>query len=211
MYLKLRLAHHFKEGCLLKYSISLTHTVLSRASAHVRSQIKCQNLRVGGYMENSLESFNYPHAMAHPGCKVSCHGTEWTYIVGSSDIRRGQSNSGESCILLQSGPTCSLVAKFLQHSVVGEFRAAGEERCKRGHGRVCANLWCQMLCRSPDLHTFGFTTREFSMVGGYTENLEKPQSCQNWGVGACTGMGACSGQYGNCASTVPCDVKARGW
>ena len=31
---------------------------------------------------------------------------------------------------------------------------------------------------------------KFSMVGGYTENLEKPQNCQNWGVGAC------SGQYG---------------
>ena len=34
------------------------------------------------------------------------------------------------------------------------------------------------------------------MVGGYTENLEKPQKCQNWGVGACSGMGAYSGQYG---------------
>ena len=33
--------------------------------------------------------------------------------------------------------------------------------------------------------------QEFSMVGGYTENLEKPQNCQNWGVGAC------SGQYGD--------------
>ena len=31
------------------------------------------------------------------------------------------------------------------------------------------------------------------MVGGYTENLEKPQNCQNWGVAAC------QGQYG----TVP--------
>ena len=35
------------------------------------------------------------------------------------------------------------------------------------------------------------------MVGGYTENPEKPQNCKNWGVGACMGMGACLGQYGN--------------
>ena len=28
------------------------------------------------------------------------------------------------------------------------------------------------------------------------ENPEKPQNCQKWGVGACTGMGTCSGQYG---------------
>ena len=45
--------------------------------------------------------------------------------------------------------------------------------------------------------TYGFNTQEFRMVGGYMENLEKPQNCQNWGVGACLGMGACSGQYGN--------------
>ena len=30
--------------------------------------------------------------------------------------------------------------------------------------------------------TFGFTMQEFSMVGGYTENPEEPQNCQNWGV-----------------------------
>ena len=49
--------------------------------------------------------------------------------------------------------------------------------------------------------TFGFNTQEFSMVGGYTENLEKPLNCQNWRVGACLGMGACSGQYGNILHT----------
>ena len=26
------------------------------------------------------------------------------------------------------------------------------------------------------------------LVGGYMENLEKPQNCQNWGVGACLGQ-----------------------
>ena len=31
--------------------------------------------------------------------------------------------------------------------------------------------------------------------GGYTENPEKPQNRQNWGVGVCVGMGACLGQY----------------
>jgi len=35
------------------------------------------------------------------------------------------------------------------------------------------------------------------MVGGYMENLKKPQNCQNWGVGACVGVGACPGQCGN--------------
>ena len=39
---------------------------------------------------------------------------------------------------------------------------------------------------------FGFTTQEFSMVGGYTGNPEKPQ---NWGVGTYAGVGTCPGQY----------------
>ena len=42
--------------------------------------------------------------------------------------------------------------------------------------------------------TYRFNKQEFSMVGGYTENLEKPQNGQNWGEGG--GVGACSGQYG---------------
>ena len=92
----------------------LCSTVLS----HGHSQLKHQNLRVGSYVKNLLKWFNYPHARAHPGYEVSCHGTEWTCIVGSSVIRWGQPDSGESCIMLQSGPTRSLVAKFPQHSVV---------------------------------------------------------------------------------------------
>ena len=48
-----------------------THTVLSRASAHGCSQLKC---RVGCYTEKVLKWFNYPRARAHLGCKVSCQG-----------------------------------------------------------------------------------------------------------------------------------------
>ena len=72
----------------------------------------------GGYTENSLKWFDYPHARAHPRCVVSCHGTEWTCIVGSSVIHRGQPDSGESCIVLQSGPSRSFVAKFPQRFIV---------------------------------------------------------------------------------------------
>ena len=37
--------------------------------------------------------------------------------------------------------------------------------------------------------TFGFTMQYFSVVGSYTENLEKPQNYQYWGMGTCTGIG----------------------
>ena len=32
--------------------------------------------------------------------------------------------------------------------------------------------------------------------GGLHGGPHKPQNCQNWGAGPCSGMGACTGQYG---------------
>ena len=83
-----------------------------------RSQLKRQNLRVGGYTEKVLKWLNYLRTRAHPGCEVSCHGTKSTCIVGSSVLRQGQPDSGEGCIVLQSRLTRSFIAKFPQHSVV---------------------------------------------------------------------------------------------
>ena len=102
----------------------------------------------GNYTEIVLKWFNYPCARAHPGCDVSCQGTESTCIIGSLCfvvLRWGQPDSGEGCIVLQSRPTRSLVAKFphIQSLLaVREFRAAGDECCERGHRRVYANFWC---------------------------------------------------------------------
>ena len=93
-------------------------TILSRASPHEYLQLKCQNLRVGGYTKKVFKWFNYPHARAHPGCEFSYHGTESTCIVGSSVLHQGQPDSGEGCIVLQSGLTRSLIAKLPQCSVV---------------------------------------------------------------------------------------------
>ena len=143
-----------------------------------------------------------------PCAKFSCHGTELTCIIDSSVLRRGQPNSGEGCIMLQSGPTCSLLAKFphIQSSLaVCEFCASVDERCERGHGWVYTHLWCLMSWRPKRIKTitatcmlaqrtstFGFTMQEFSMVSGYTKNPEKPQ---NWEVGACVGMGTIRYRY----------------
>ena len=49
--------------------------------------------------------------------QASCHVAKSTCIVGSSVLRRGQPDGGEDCIMLQSGLTHSLVAKFPQRSV----------------------------------------------------------------------------------------------
>ena len=77
------------------------------------------------------------------GCEVGSHGAKSTCIVVSSMLHRGQPDSGEGCIVLQSEPTRSLVAKFphVQSSpAVCKFCAAREERCEPGHWQVCANL-----------------------------------------------------------------------
>ena len=161
----------------------MEYTILCWTSAHGRSQLKQQNWRVCAYTENMLKWFNYPHVRAYPRCEVSCHGTESTCIISLSMICRGQPNNGENCIVLQSGPTCSLVAKFLQRSVVA---CSMWISCCRGR-----TLWTRPKCTRTIASmwpTFGSTTRKFSMVGGYMKNPEKPQKRQNWGVGTCPGQ-----------------------
>ena len=125
-----------------------------------------------------------------PGCEVSCHGTEWTCNVGSS-------------VILQSGPTHSLVAKFPQRSVVA---CSTRISCCRGRmlqtrprTGMCEPLMPDVMApemhqnnrsyvRSADLPSD--TLREnFSMVGCYTENPEKQQNCQNCRGGRLHGYG----------------------
>ena len=138
-----------------------------------------------------------------PGCEVNCQGVQHRRFV----LCRGQPDSGESCIMLQSWLTCSLVAKFLQRSVVtcSTQISCCRERTLRTRPRtsVCQPLMPDVVASKAQSQlcelsgsTFEFNAQEFSMVGGYIENLEKPQNCQNWGVGACSGVGACLGQYG---------------
>ena len=161
------------------------------------------------YTEKVLEWFNYPHARAHSGCKVSNHGTEWAYIVGSSVIRWGQPDSGESCIMLQSGPTRSLVAKFPQHSVVA---CSMRISCCRGRmlqtrpwTGVCEPLMPDVV--SPKVHqnNCSYVSSADLPSDSLCENLAwwvvtrrtlKTIKLSKFGVGTCTGMDACSGQYG---------------
>ena len=181
--------------------------MLSQASTHGHSQLKHQNSRVGSYTEKVLKWFNYPRARVHPGWEVSCHGTKSTCIAGSSVLHWGQPDSGESCIVLQSGPTRSLIAEFPHVKLSLEYtnfvlqwkNAANEATngCMRTFDAWCRGAQSaseQSQLRELSGPTFIFTTQEFSIVGGYTENLEKRQNCQNWGEGTCAGMGAYSGR-----------------
>ena len=133
--------------------------------------------------------FNYPHARAHSGWKVSWHGTESTCIVSLSVIRQGQRDSGESCIMLQSGLNRSLDAKFPQRSVVA---CSTRISCCRGRAlrtsprtRVCEPL---MSWRPKCIRTIAAMWAQ--RWAGRLHGNSKEEKSQNWGVGAC------SGQYG---------------
>ena len=112
--------HVIYRVCIRAFSgpLLFSYTVLSRANAYGRSQLKRQNLGWAVTRKKCLNRSNYFRARAHPGYEVGSHGPESTCIVGSSVLRQGHPDSGEGCIRLQSGPTRSLVAKFLQRSVV---------------------------------------------------------------------------------------------
>ena len=167
-------------------------TVLSRAGAHGRSQLKRQNLRVGGYTKNSLKWFNYPHARAHPDAKLAAMGLNglamsvrlWFYKVD---------------LLVAS----LLSFRSVQSSLaVREFRAAGEECCKRGHGLVCANLWCQMSWHPKCIRTIAAMCAQQTYLRIHygrilawwavtRRTLKNNKTVKIAGVGACMGMGAC--------------------
>ena len=51
--------------------------------------------------------------------------------------------------------------------------------CKPLNPDVVASKAQSQLCEFSG-STFGFNTQKFSMVGGYTENLEKPQNVNIW-------------------------------
>ena len=97
--------------------------------------------------------------------------------------------------------TCSLMSKFPQQSVV----AAVHKLLGKNTGNEAMDKFVQTFdarCRGTQAHqnnrsyeSSADLPSKFSMVDGYTENLEKPQNHQNWGVGTCTGIVACPGQY----------------
>ena len=106
-----------------------------------------------------------------------------------SVLRWGQPGSGESCIVLQSGPTRSLIAKFSQRSVI---TCSTRISCSRGKTLqtrpqmgVCIPLMPDVVVpkayqnnhnymRSILYWYFRIYYTRFSMVGGYMEDLEKP-------------------------------------
>ena len=91
------------------------------------------------------------------------------------------------CYKVDSLVALMLSFRSVQSSLaICEFRAAGEERCERGQGQVCVNLGCRVAQSASEQSqlcelsgpTFGFTTREFSMVGGYMKNPENNKTVQ---------------------------------
>ena len=122
---------------------------------------------------------------AHLGCEVGSHGTELTCIAGLSMLCRGQPDSREGCIMLQSGLTFSLVAEFLQRSVIA---CSTRTSCCKG-----GTLWTKPQTGVCELMSWPKTHQSYvsladilhkasiSMVGGYMENPETPQYCRKWG------------------------------
>ena len=135
-------------------------------------------------MDNVLKWFNYPKVPPQMHAKLAAMGPNQL----ASSVRLWFVEASPTVEIAVSCYKANwLVASMLSfHSVqssltVHKFCVAGEEHCKWGYKLVCANFWCHgtqsaseqsQLCELSG-PTFGFTTQEFSMVGGCTENPEK--------------------------------------
>ena len=121
-------------------------------------------------------------------------------IVASSVLHQGQPDSGESSVVLQSWPTRSLVAKFLQSSVVAcstQISCCRERMLQTRLRTGVCDAWCCDVQSAPEESqlcelsepTFRFTTQEFSIVGVYTENLKETTKLSKVGGGHLFGYG----------------------
>ena len=97
------------------------------------------------HREEMLKWFNYPAQGLTLDVKLAARRpNRLASSLHPFMLRWGQADSGESCIVLQSGPTCSLVAKFSQHSVVTCSTRISCCTLWTRPRRVCANIWCLM-------------------------------------------------------------------
>ena len=112
--------------------------------------------------------------------------------------------------MLESGPTCSLVAKLPQRSslVVREFCAAGEEWCEQAYGHVCETLMPDVV--APEAHqsdrsyvrelsgpTFDSLLKNLARWAVTRRTSKTNIELSKLGVGACVGIDTSLGQYGN--------------
>ena len=151
----------------------------------------------------------YPRARAHPRCEVSCHGTKSTCIVGLSMLRRGQPDSEQGYLVLQSRSTCCLVAKFLQHWVVAcSTQISGRMLRTRPQTGVCKSLMPDVVAPKAHENNRSYVSSEDLPLDSLHKNLawwgvtqrnqknHKTVKTGGGGVGAWAGMGACLGEYG---------------
>ena len=142
-----------------------------------------------------------------PRCEVSCQGVtnrlalslRLCFVKASPTVKAALCYTADNLVALL--PSCRSVQSSL---AVREFMLQGKNAANKATDR-CVQIWCcgaqsaseqSQLCELSG-PTFKFTMQLFSMEGSCTEDLQKPQDCQNWGV--C----ACPGQYGS-TTTLGC-------
>ena len=133
-------------------------------------------------------------------------GTKLTCIITLSVLRRGQPDSGESCNVLQNGPTHSLIANFPQRSVIA---CNTQISCCRGRtlrmrprtGVYEPDVMAPKAHQNNPTYVSSADLPSDSLCNTLVwwvvtrRTSKKPQNCQNWGVGACVG------QYGMMQTT----------
>ena len=118
-------------------------------------------------------------------------------------LRRGQPDSGESCNVLQSRLTRSLVALFPQHSVIA---CSMRILCCRGRTlrmRPQTGV-CKLDDMAPKAHQDNQSSADLPLdslckvLAWWAVPWKTSKNHKTWGVGAGAGMGACTGM-GACA------------
>ena len=129
-------------------------------------------------------------------------------------LRRSQLDSGESCIVLQSWQTRRLITKFPQRSVVACSMQISccRERTLRTRPRkgVCEPLMHDVVASKAQLQLIMRAKRTYLQIqyariyhGGQLHGEPRKTTKPSKLLDACSGMGACLGQYGRCVCLEP--------
>ena len=203
---------------LLKWHLlSKSFTALSRVSTHGRSQFKPPKNRVGSCMEEvrtlmvqlslcklpTWRQSQLPGSWIDLHCHFACASSRPAWLWRKVHHAR---KTDWFVALLPSLPAM-FVACSMQIFVLQAWNTVDKamDGCVWKFAAGCRGTWSTSEWLQLAQQTyFRFTTHKFILMGCYTEDLIKPQNCQNWWVGACTGMGTCLEQYGNTDLTGQC-------
>ena len=158
---------------------------------------------------------NYPCARVHPRCEVSCQGVlHRRFVRAFSRPARQWRKLCHATKLTDSQPRCQVFAVFSRHLQYTFFMLRTRPRTG-----MCEHLMPDVMASKVHQNNRSYVSSQRTYLrihyviiqhgGRLHGEPQKTTKLSKLGVGACSGMGTCSGQYGRSTSGIRCSQNMR--